>query len=127
MATHVLVVDDEATVRRLIQLNLERAGFRVTTAQDGVEALERVAEDRPDLILSDITMPRLDGIEMVRRLKGNPETQAIPVVMLTAKAQDADHFEAERSGADRYLHKPFHPLGLLETIKEALTARPEGG
>jgi CheY-like chemotaxis protein len=122
MATHVLVVDDEATVRRLVQLNLERAGYRVSTANDGVEALERVAADRPDLILSDITMPRLDGIELVRRLKGDPETEAIPVVMLTAKAQDEDHFEAERSGADRYLHKPFHPLGLLEMIRDTLSA-----
>jgi CheY-like chemotaxis protein len=122
MSQHVLVVDDELTVRRLVQLNLERAGFRVTTANDGMEALDSVAADRPDLVLTDITMPRLDGIELVRRLKGNPETQSIPVVMLTAKAQDADHFEAERSGADRYLHKPFHPLRLLETIKETLEA-----
>lgn len=111
-------------MRRLVQLNLERAGYRVTAAADGVEALEKIGADRPDVILSDITMPRMDGIELLRRVKDNPETQSIPVVMLTAKSQDQDHFEAERSGADRYLHKPFHPLKLLETLKDSLAANP---
>lgn len=120
MSAHVMIVDDEATVRRLVQLNLERAGYRVSSAVDGFDALDRIQADRPDLVFLDITMPRLDGIELLRRLKANPDTQAIPVVMLTAKAQDQDHFEAERAGADRYLHKPFHPLDLLRTVRDLL-------
>lgn len=126
MSAHVMIVDDEATVRRLVQLNLERAGYRVSSAVDGFDALDRIQADPPDLVIADITMPRMDGIELLRRLKGDPTTQAIPVVMLTAKAQDQDHFESERAGADRYLHKPFHPLELLRTMKDILTPESAG-
>lgn len=120
MAIHILTVDDDAGIRRLVQLNLQRAGYRVTTAVDGLDALEKIPEDRPDLMIVDVTMPRLDGIELLRRIKGNPDTASIPVVMLTAKSQDADIQEGSRSGAEAYIPKPFNPRQLLETVQTAL-------
>ena len=117
---HVLAVDDEANVRRLLQLILQRAGYRVTVASDGEEALEMVKKDRPDIVLTDITMPRVDGIEFVRRLKADASTAGIPVIMVSAKSQDQDIFEAERSGADTYLPKPFSPLQVMSAISTVL-------
>jgi DNA-binding response OmpR family regulator len=118
MSQHVLAVDDEAGIRRLVQLNLQRAGYRVSTANDGIEGLAIVAEDRPDLIVLDVTMPHLDGFEMLRRLKAEEETAGIKVILLTARAQDADVHEGKRSGADMYLTKPFSPLQLIEAVRE---------
>ncbi len=122
MPAHVLVVDDDASVRRLLQLNLQRVGFRITLAENGVEALAIIAADRPDLVLSDVTMPQMDGIELVRRIRADPDTANIRIVMLTAKAQDQDFLEAERSGAQAYVNKPFHPLKLVEIIQQTLAA-----
>jgi two-component system chemotaxis response regulator CheY len=118
MAKHLLAVDDEANVTRLIQVILGRAGYRVTTAADGLQALERIREERPDAIFLDITMPHLDGIELLRRLKAEPETASIPVALLTAKSQDADVLEGHRSGAQLYLPKPFSPAQIMEAARE---------
>src|SRR5205814_6875780 len=82
---HILVVDDEANVRRIVQVILQKAGHRVTMAADGVEGLEKVREDRPDLVLLDVMMPRTDGFEMLRRLKADPEPAAVCVVRPTAR------------------------------------------
>lgn len=120
MATYVLAVDDDAGIRRLVQLNLQRAGYRVATAVDGVDALEQIKTELPDLMVLDVTMPRLDGIELLRRIKENPDTAGIRVVMLTARSQDADIQEGHRSGADAYIPKPFNPRQLLEVVEEAL-------
>ena len=122
MSKHVLAVDDEANVTRLVQLILQRAGYRVTTAADGMQALDRIREDCPDLLVTDITMPHLDGIELLRRLKADPATAAIPVVLLSAKSQDSDIFEGKRSGAETYLPKPFSPAQLLEAVQETFNA-----
>lgn len=120
MAQHILAVDDEQNIRRLLEVNLQRAGYRVTMARDGQDALEKVSQSRPDLVLLDVMMPRIDGFEVLRRLKANPGTAGIPVLMLTAKAQDADIFNGLRSGADFYLTKPFHPTELLMWVKRVL-------
>jgi CheY-like chemotaxis protein len=117
---HILAVDDEANVRRLVQMILQRAGYRVSTAADGIEALATVEKDRPDVVLADITMPRLDGIELLRRLKADEATAGIPVIILSAKSQDQDFFEAERSGAVTYLPKPFSPLQLMSVVSGVL-------
>jgi len=109
----VLVVDDERHIVRLIQVNLERAGYQVVTAFDGAEALKKVAADKPDLIVLDIMMPRMDGFEVLKRLKAKPESSEIPVIMLTAKAQDADVFRGWASGVSAYLTKPFSPIELI--------------
>jgi len=126
MDKHVLVVDDEAHIRRIVEINLKRLGCRVTLAADGVEALERVAADRPDLVVLDVMMPRMDGFETLRRLKGDPETSAIPVMMLTARSQDQDLFEGQRAGAVLYLTKPFSPQALLEGVQQALSGEEMG-
>ncbi len=85
MAKYVLAVDDEPNIRRLVEVNLQRAGYRVATAEDGEHALERLREERPDLMVVDVMMPRMDGFELLRRLKQDPDTAEIPVIMLTAR------------------------------------------
>jgi two-component system alkaline phosphatase synthesis response regulator PhoP len=130
MPRHVLAVDDERHIRMLIEVNLERAGYRVTTACDGQEALDSIRTDRPDMVVLDVMMPRVDGFEVLRRLKADPETHEIPVLMLTAKAQDADVFHGWQSGADCYLTKPFNPAELVawvtRTFEAGRSGEPEG-
>jgi two-component system alkaline phosphatase synthesis response regulator PhoP/two-component system response regulator VicR len=113
----ILAVDDEKHIVRLVQVNLERAGYQVVTANDGKEALQKVAEENPDLVVLDVMMPYMDGFEVLQNLRRNPSTRDIPVVMLTAKAQDADVFKGWQSGVDCYLTKPFNPMELLSFVK----------
>lgn len=113
----ILAVDDEKTIVRLVQVNLEREGYEVVTAYDGREALEKVESEKPDLIVLDVMMPYMDGFEVLQQLKKNPETRDIPVIMLTAKAQDADVFRGWQSGVDCYLTKPFNPMELKAFVK----------
>ena len=119
---HILIVDDHAHIRRLLQLNLERAGYRVSLAADGVQALVRVTADAPDLIITDVMMPHMDGIELIRRLKGDPQTAGIPVLVVSVRSQDEDILEGGRSGADGYFTKPFHPSDLVATAAAVLNA-----
>jgi two-component system, OmpR family, alkaline phosphatase synthesis response regulator PhoP len=122
MAKHILAVDDERHIRRLVEVNLQRAGYHVTTAEDGVEALERIRRERPDMVVLDVMMPRMDGFEVLRQLKMDPSTADIPIVMLTAKAQDADIFRGWQSGVDCYLTKPFNPMELLAFVRRIFEA-----
>ena len=117
MPKKILAVDDEKHIVRLVQVNLERAGYLVVTAFDGVDALEKVKNERPDMIVCDVMMPRMDGFEVLRNLKADPVNREIPVIMLTAKAQDADVFKGWQSGVDAYLTKPFNPMELLAFVK----------
>jgi len=116
MAKTILVVDDERHIVRLVQVNLERAGYEVATAYDGVEAIEAVQSELPDMIIMDVMMPRMDGFEALKELRANEQTKDIPVIMLTAKAQDADIFKGWSSGVDSYLTKPFNPRELLAFV-----------
>lgn len=125
MPKKILAVDDEKHIVRLVQVNLERAGYQVATAFDGVDALKKVQEYQPDLIVLDVMMPQMDGFEVLKHLKANPETRDIPVIMLTAKAQDADVFRGWQSGVDCYLTKPFNPLELLSFVKRIFTSLDE--
>jgi two-component system, OmpR family, alkaline phosphatase synthesis response regulator PhoP len=109
----VLVCDDEPHTVRLIQVNLERQGYTVVTAFDGKEGLEKIRSEVPDLVLLDVMMPYMDGFEVLRAIRREPETENLVVVMLTAKAQDKDVFEGYHCGADVYLTKPFNPIELL--------------
>jgi two-component system alkaline phosphatase synthesis response regulator PhoP len=122
MSKHVLVVDDEVHIRRLIEVNLQRVGYRVGTAGDGVEALEKIRTERPDLVVLDVMMPRMDGFELLRRLQSDADLAAVPVLMLTAKAQDADIFRGWSGGAQGYLTKPFNPMDLLFWARRTLAA-----
>lgn len=129
LAKKILAVDDERHIVRLIQVNLERAGYQVITAFDGTEGLKKVESEKPDLIVLDVMMPKMDGFEVLKRLQANPETREIPVIMLTAKAQDTDVFRGWSSGVSAYLTKPFNPLELLTFVKRIFSGyddSPEG-
>ncbi len=125
MAKKILACDDERHIVRLIQVNLERAGYTVLTAFDGTEALRKVDAEKPDLIVLDVMMPKMDGFEVLKRLQANPETREIPVIMLTAKAQDADVFRGWSSGVSAYLTKPFNPLELITFVKRIFSGHDD--
>jgi DNA-binding response OmpR family regulator len=116
----ILAVDDELVTARLMQYHLERAGYQVTLAHDGEEALAKVGESRPDIIILDVMMPKLDGFEVLRRLKDDPQTEPIPVIMLTAKSESEDALQGYDSGAQWYLSKPFEPEVLLAYVRNVL-------
>ena len=128
MAKKILAVDADEHIVRLVQVNLERAGYDVVTAQDGTEAVGMVKDVNPDLIVCDVMMPHMDGFEVLRTLRADPETREIPFLMLTAKAQDADVLRGWSSGVDAYLTKPFDPKELLAFVESIFAAleRPEG-
>ena len=116
----LLVVDDDPVIQKLLQVNFEMEGYEVVLAADGLEALEKAQELVPDLIVLDVMMPRMDGLEAAARLKRDPATSAIPIIMLSAKAQDVDVKAGRATGADEYITKPFDPLELLERVAELL-------
>jgi DNA-binding response OmpR family regulator len=124
MPPTILVVDDDPVIQKLLLVNFEMEGYRVLTAGDGVEGMEVVAGELPDLILLDVMMPRMDGLEVVRRLKAVKRTQAVPVILLSAKAQATDISGGLDAGADDYVTKPFDPLELLDKVV-ALIGAPE--
>ena len=126
MPKKILAVDDERHIVRLVQVNLERAGYEVVTAFDGKEALEKVASEQPDLVVLDVMMPYMDGFEVLQNLRKNPSTRDLPVIMLTAKAQDADVFRGWQSGVDCYLTKPFTPIELISFVKRIVKSLEEG-
>jgi len=112
----VLVVDDSPVIRDLIAVNLELEGFVVDLAEDGEAALEAVARNRPDLVTLDVVMPRLDGFETAARLRADPSTADIPIVIVTARASAADLERGEQIGVDGYLTKPFEPAELVSLV-----------
>ena len=126
MPKKILAVDDEKHIVRLVQVNLERAGYEVVIANDGKEALEKVQAENPDLVVLDVMMPYMDGFEVLQNLRRNPATRDIPVIMLTAKAQDADVFKGWQSGVDCYLTKPFNPMELLSFVKRIFDSMDGG-
>jgi len=125
MAKKILAVDDERHIVRLVQINLEKEGYEVVTAGNGREALEKVNSEKPDLVVMDVMMPEMDGFEALKRLKDNAATAQIPVIMLTAKAQDADVFRGWQSGVDLYLTKPFNPMELITFVKRIFESQAE--
>ncbi|MCC7435092.1 MAG: response regulator [Methanoregulaceae archaeon] len=129
MALKILVCDDERHIVRLIQVNLERQGYQVVTAFDGKEGLEKIRAEKPNLVVLDVMMPYMDGFEVLKALRREPETESLPVIMLTAKAQDKDVFEGYHYGADMYLTKPFNPMELVTFVKRITQGQdgPDGG
>lgn len=125
MSKLILAVDDEKHILRLVQINLEKAGYQVITATNGQEAVQQVQENKPDMVVMDVMMPVMDGFEALKVLKSSPETAGTPVIMLTAKAQDADVFHGWQSGADLYLTKPFNPMELLTFVKRIFESQAE--
>ena len=117
----LLAVEDDARLLNAIAVCLEQEGYEVMTARGGGDALVRVAETIPDLIVSDVMMPRGDGYSLVKNLRSNPRTDLIPIVFLTAKDGRANRLNGIRAGVDAYLTKPFEPEELVATIKNILT------
>jgi CheY-like chemotaxis protein len=120
----VLVVDDDDVIRQLITVNLELEGFEVATAVDGQDCLDKVVDVDPVVVTLDIMMPRLDGWEAASRLRSDPRTAGVKVVLLSARAQEADLQRGDRIGVDAYLTKPFDPDELIATVRR-LAGLPE--
>src|SRR5918995_154262 len=125
MPESILVVDDDPDIARFVEVNLRSAGYEVAVAGDGEEAVERATEMRPDLVLLDVMIPRLDGFEVAQRLRKNPQTANTSIIMLTAKALSADKVTGLQSGADDYIIKPFDPIELLARVKGTLRRAEE--
>ena len=121
----ILAVDDEPNIVRLIQVNLERHGYTVETASNGAQALAKIKANRPDLLVSDVMMPEMDGFELLANVRRDPSLTDLPVIMLTAKAQDKDVMTGYQYGADMYLTKPFNPQELLQFVKRILATQGE--
>ena len=116
----VLVADDDPDILNLVTLRLELDGYEVVGARDGEDALERAFERTPDLALIDVSMPKLDGYEVTERLRGNQTTSGVPVILLTARAQETDVARGVEAGADDYVKKPFSTEELRSRIQAAL-------
>ncbi len=125
MPETILVVDDDPDIARFVEVNLRSAGYDVSVASDGEEALEKAATLRPDLVLLDVMMPRIDGFEVAQRLRRNPQTSNTSIIMLTAKALSTDKVLGLTAGADDYIIKPFDPIELLARVKGTLRRAKE--
>jgi len=119
----VVIADDDPDIRRLVEMTVTNAGCDVTVASDGEEALERVRETKPDLIILDVLMPRMDGWEVARALKSDPATREVPVMFLTSRGQEHDVLEGFDSGAVDYMVKPFSPRELQVRVRAVLAKR----
>jgi two-component system phosphate regulon response regulator PhoB len=120
----ILVVEDETDILEVIEYNLKREGFRVIGTQNGQEALRRVRKDLPDLVVLDLMLPGMDGIEICRQLKRDNLTRTIPIIMVTAKGEESDVVLGLGVGADDYVPKPFSPKELLARIRAVLRRAP---
>ena len=123
MKQKILVADDQLYIHRLIQHRFEQEGYWLVAVRDGCEVLETAVREAPNLVLMDVSMPRMDGLTALRHLKRNQATREIPVIVLTSSPYELVHEEAELSGADLVLTKPFSPIGLLEAIRRLVPAR----
>ncbi len=119
----ILIADDEASLRLLVAATLEDERFQITEAKDGTSALAMARAEHPDLVLLDVAMPGLDGLEVCRAIKRDPALAGTTVVMLTAKAQEADRRRGLEAGADAYLTKPFSPLELLRLVEQVASSK----
>jgi phosphate regulon transcriptional regulator PhoB len=126
MVREVLVVEDEPDIRRLVVLHLERDGFRCRTATSGPDALREVKTAVPDLVVLDLMLPELDGLEVCRRLRRDSSTSSVPIIMLTAKSDEVDRVVGLEVGADDYVGKPFSPKELVARVRAVLRrSRPD--
>lgn len=116
----ILVVEDEPDIADLVKYHLEKAGLPARVVGDGKQALDLIARDHPDLVILDLMLPGLDGLEVCRRLRGVPATRGIPVIMLTARAEEVDRIVGLEMGADDYVPKPFSPRELVARVKAVL-------
>jgi DNA-binding response OmpR family regulator len=119
----VLAADDDEDILELVAFRLERSGYTVVRARDGEEAVELARQAKPDLAVLDVMMPKLDGFEVTRRLRADEATRRMPIILLTARAQDADLQRGFEAGADDYVRKPFSPQELQMRVQSILGRR----
>ena len=127
MPKKILVVEDETAIHELVKYNLQKEGYTVLSAYDGAAGAETARDQKPDLILLDLMLPKMDGIEVCRMLKSNTRTAGIPIIMVTAKSEEADKVLGLEIGADDYLAKPFGVRELLARIKAVLRRQKKSG
>jgi CheY-like chemotaxis protein len=127
MPGHILVVDDDPSIVRLLSLNLQMEGYEVTSASNGRDALAALAAAPIDLLVCDVMMPGMTGLELTAHLRKDAATKSLPIVLLSARAQRADIRHGLAAGADEYITKPFEPAELLATIDRILAARAKPG
>lgn len=120
MAKKIVLAENEPQIARLVEFKLKKEGYEVIWKPNGEEALEAIRKGKPDLILLDIMMPVMDGYGVLRRIREDENLKSIPVVMLTARAQERDVVKGINSGAEDYITKPFHPAELLARVKKIL-------
>jgi CheY-like chemotaxis protein len=116
----ILIAEDERDIRELVGITLEHNGYSVVSSADGLSALEMTASEHPDLVLLDVRMPRLDGYEVCRRIKADPQLKHIPVIFLSAKGQEAEVQAGIDAGAQAYIRKPFSMSELINQIQQTL-------
>jgi DNA-binding response OmpR family regulator len=119
----ILAADDDEDILELVTFRLERSGYTVLQARDGEEAFQLAKEKKPDLAVLDVMMPKMDGFELTRRLRAEEATSRIPIILLTARAQDADLQQGFDAGADDYIRKPFSPQELRARVQSILGRR----
>jgi len=113
----ILIVDDEEVIRKFLKIHLSKLGYEVKEASNGEQAMEELGKDRFDLLICDILMPKKDGWQVLKEVRSNPETEDLPVIILTAKNEDSDMFEGYNLGANYYMTKPFTKSQLLYGVK----------
>jgi phosphate regulon transcriptional regulator PhoB len=123
MATKILIVEDENDIAELIRYNVERAGYQAQVLRDGHQALQLLRREVPDLLVLDLMLPGMDGLELCRRLRAEPATRALPIIMVTAKGEETDRVVGLEMGADDYLVKPFSPRELVARLRAVLRRR----
>ncbi|WP_088891625.1 response regulator [Leptolyngbya ohadii] len=120
----VLIVDDSQTVRKMLSDLLQNSGIQVVEATNGIEAQEKIQSNLPDLVITDLIMPGMNGYDLCRWMKKEPEMQNIPILICSTKDQEFDRYWGMKQGADAYITKPFHPTEMMKTVKQLLqTAR----
>lgn len=119
-ASKIVVIEDEPDIQDVLEYNLRREGFEVRTADTGTEGLRAVAAERPDLVLLDLMIPEVDGLDVCRTLKNEPDTKDIPIIMVTAKSEESDVVLGLGLGADDYVQKPFSPRELVARVRAVL-------
>jgi two-component system chemotaxis response regulator CheY len=120
MGKKILIVDDSASMRQLVTFSLQDAGFDVIAAADGKDALKMAGESKVEMVVTDLNMPEMDGIELIRRLRAMPEYKFTPIVMLTTESQESKKQEGKRAGASGWIVKPFSPEQLVDVARKFL-------
>lgn len=120
MSKIIMTVDDSATIRQMLSFTLKDAGYEVVEAIDGRDALDRLAEQQIHMLITDLNMPRMDGIELIREVRKDPRHRFIPIIMLTTESQESKKAEGKAAGASGWIVKPFKPQQLLSVVKMVL-------